>query len=77
MTPFRLLRAFRQTVGLTPHGYQLQARIRKAHGLLRRGHPIADVSFAVGFSDQAHLTRAFKSIMGGTPGQFRAASLSV
>jgi AraC-like DNA-binding protein len=72
---FRLLRAFQHALGMTPHNYQLQARVRKAHSLLRRGDLIADVSAAVGFADQAHLTRAYKSIMGGTPGQFRTAAL--
>lgn len=74
LTPFRLLRAFQQSVGITPHAYHVQVRIRAAHAMTRRGEPIADVAFATGFSDQAHLTRVFKNIMGATPGQHRAAS---
>lgn len=76
LPPFRLLRAFRRAIGLTPHNYQLQSRVRKAHKLIIRGDALADVSLAVGFSDQPHLTRVFKSMMGGTPGQFRAAFLA-
>jgi AraC-like DNA-binding protein len=71
LTPFRLLRAFTRCVGLTPHGYQVQARIRRAHALLTGGTAIADAAAAVGFADQAHLTRVYKTIMGATPGQFR------
>jgi AraC-like DNA-binding protein len=74
LTPFRLLRAFTKSVGLTPHNYQVQARIRRAHNLLKVGEPIADVALAVGFADQAHFTRVYKAIMGGTPGQFRSAN---
>ncbi|MBP2298809.1 AraC-like DNA-binding protein [Azospirillum picis] len=73
LPPFRLLRAFRRSLGLTPHAYQVQARVRTAHRLLRVGSPLADVAAAVGFSDQAHMTRVFKGIMGATPGQYRNA----
>lgn len=67
---FQLLRAFRQTCGVTPHVYQLQARVRKAHKLLKSGVGLADVAISSGFADQPHLTRVFKSIMGATPGQY-------
>lgn len=76
LPPFRLLRTFQRTLGLTPHDYQIQARVRVAHKLLRRNDRLADVAVQVGFSDQAHLTRVFKSIMGATPGQYRAAALA-
>ena len=72
ITPFRLLRAFKRAFGITPHAYQLQARIRRAHAMiLRHAAPLADIAIATGFADQAHLTRVFKSVMGATPGQFR------
>jgi AraC-like DNA-binding protein len=71
--PFRLLRAFQHTLGLTPHAYQTQARIRAAREMLRDTHSLADVAVETGFADQAHLTRAFKAIMGMTPGQYRSA----
>lgn len=77
LPPFRLLRAFQKSLGVTPHSYQLQARVRRAHEFLSGGEAIADVSFAVGFSDQAHLTRTYKSIMGATPGQFKTAVLAI
>jgi AraC-like DNA-binding protein len=70
---FRLLRGFQQSVGLTPHAYQTQTRIRKACQILRSQHPLADIAIATGFADQAHLTRTFKSIMGTTPRQYRGA----
>ncbi|WP_337269457.1 helix-turn-helix transcriptional regulator [Oryzifoliimicrobium ureilyticus] len=72
LPPFRILRAFEKATGLTPHAYRTQARIRKAYNLICHDHPIAEVAAATGFADQAHLTRVFKSIMGATPGQFRA-----
>ncbi len=73
ITRFRLLRAFKRTFGLTPHAYQQQARVRVAHAMVARGASLADVAARAGFADQAHLTRVYKSIMGATPGQYRAA----
>jgi AraC-like DNA-binding protein len=72
---FRLLRAFQHELGLSPHAYPIQARIRASHRMLRKGAALADIACATGFADQAHLTRAFKAIMGVTPGQYRAAAL--
>jgi AraC-like DNA-binding protein len=73
ITPFRLLRAFQQAVGITPHSYQVHVRIRAAHAMIRRSEPLVDIATATGFADQAHMTRVFKDIMGATPGQHRAA----
>lgn len=75
LTPFRLYRAFERDTGMTPHGYQRQARIREAVRLIRRGDALADVAAAAGFTDQAHLTRSFYRRIGVTPGAFRAAHL--
>ena len=73
LPPFRLLRAFQLTFGLTPHAYQTQARVRAAYAMLRLQTNIADIAAQTGFADQAHLTRVFKSLMGATPGQYRTA----
>jgi len=73
LPPFRLFRAFARATGMSPHGYQRQARVRFATGLLRRGHALGDVAAASGFADQAHLTRTFRRTMGLTPGAYKAA----
>jgi AraC-like DNA-binding protein len=71
LSPFHLIRVFQQTVGLPPHAYLNQVRIRHARRLLAQGQPIVQVAYTVGFSDQSHLTRQFKRIVGVTPGQYR------
>lgn len=70
MSAFHLLRVFRDAAGLPPHTYLNQLRVARAKALLRAGIPIAAVAGEVGFTDQSHLTRHFKRIVGVTPGQF-------
>jgi AraC-like DNA-binding protein len=72
VSAFQLSRAFRKSIGLPPHAYQVHRRIRAAENLLRNGYPPADVAADCGFSDQAHLTRVFRQANGMTPAQFRA-----
>ncbi|TDC54705.1 AraC family transcriptional regulator [Actinomadura sp. KC345] len=71
--PFPLLRAFRDAVGLPPHAYLNQVRVREARTLLDGGLPPADVAARTGFADQAHLTRHFKRTLGVPPGAYRSA----
>jgi AraC-like DNA-binding protein len=70
LSPFHLCRVFHGAVGMTPHAYQTQVRVRRAKSLLRAGWPIAMVAAEVGFCDQAHLTRQFKRMVGLTPGRY-------
>jgi len=70
LSAFHLCRIFRETVGMTPHAYQTQVRVRRAKSLLRAGLPITLVAAEAGFYDQAHLTRHFKRIVGLTPGRY-------
>jgi len=70
LSAFHLCRVFREAVGMTPHAYQTQIRVRRAKSLLRAGQPIILAATEAGFYDQAHLTRHFKRIMGLTPGRY-------
>jgi AraC-like DNA-binding protein len=74
LTPFQLIRAFKKTVGLTPHAYLTQLRLNQACRLLRRATPIAEAAAAVGFYDQSALTRHFKRSYGITPLQYARAA---
>jgi AraC-like DNA-binding protein len=72
LSAFHLCRVFATAVGMPPHAYQTQVRVRRARSLLRTGLPISQVAVATGFTDQAHLTRHFKRIVGLTPGRYIA-----
>lgn len=72
VSPYHLARRFRDAFGVPPHAYQLGARVRRARQLLASGTPIAQAALEAGFADQAHLTRAFKRVVGVPPGRFVA-----
>lgn len=68
MSVFDLCRKFSGTYGLSPHRYQLVLRVHEAKSRLLRGDAISEVALALGFADQSHLGRHFKSLLGITPG---------
>jgi AraC-like DNA-binding protein len=73
LPPSRLLRAFARAVGMSPHAYQRQVRLRHATTLIRAGTAISDAALAAGFADQAHFTRLFRRTMGLPPGAYQRA----
>jgi AraC-like DNA-binding protein len=65
-------RAFKQTVGIPPHGYVLQRRIDHAQQMLRNTDlPMSEIALSAGFSDQSHLARHFRRITGMSPSVVR------
>jgi AraC-like DNA-binding protein len=70
LSTFHLIRVFHAAFGLPPYKYLEQIRIQQARRLIRHGFPLAHVVHATGFSDQSHLTRYFKRIVGVTPGSY-------
>ena len=73
LSTFHLIRVFRASFGLPPYRYLEQIRIQQARRLIRLGFPLTQVVHATGFSDQSHLTRYFKRIVGVTPGMYARA----
>ena len=73
LSPFHLARTFHKTQGLPPHAWLLQARVRRARQLITTSPDmgLADIALATGFTDQSHLTSAFRRQLGITPGRYR------
>ena len=71
LSAYHLLRAFRERYGLPPHAFQLQQRINVAKRMLAEGTPIAETAFELGFADQSHFTKQFKTFVGATPRQYQ------
>lgn len=67
---FHLIRCFQREVGMPPHAWLTQLRANRAREMLLEGEAPAAVAYRCGFSDQAHLTRTFRSMLGVTPGTY-------
>ncbi len=64
--------AFRKTMGIPPHKWLMDQRLRRAKSLLRRTKlTLSEIALMCGFADQSHLTRAFSRQEGSPPGQWR------
>lgn len=69
-----LQRLFAKRVGLSPKWVIQRRRLWDAVGSLRdaeRGD-LADIAASLGYTDQSHFTRDFRTVVGLTPGQFLA-----
>jgi AraC-like DNA-binding protein len=71
VTPFHVIRAFREATGLAPHQYLIQVRVERARQFLAEGTVPSLAAAMTGFADQSHLTYHFKKHLGITPGNYR------
>jgi len=72
--PTHLSRAFRQHMGCTLTEFSFGERLNRAASLIRESElSIAEVAADCGFSDHAHLTRAFRKRFGMPPSHYREA----
>ena len=71
LSPRHFARAFRESVGCTPHRWMVEARISTAKAMIEAGRGLAETALACGFFDQSHLTRVFKREEGVSPAAWR------
>lgn len=69
ISPRSMQRHFLAALGMTPKQFAQIQRACRAVDLLRRGVAPALVALDAGYSDQPHLTRSLRAIMGTTPGE--------
>jgi AraC-like DNA-binding protein len=72
LSRYHLIRSFKAHYGQSPHAYQLNQRINKAKGMLRKGGNLAETAQRLGFADQAHFQRNFKKRVAVTPKQYQS-----
>ena len=69
LSPRSIQRRFVQATGLTQGSIRKIERARYATILLQQGASILDTVEQAGYSDQAHMTRSLKQLIGKTPAQ--------
>ena len=74
LSKYYLIRKCKRNLGLTPHKFHLQNRIRKAQTLLFTNKSVTEASVDTGFYDQSHFDRSFKNIVGISPTEYLASS---
>jgi AraC-like DNA-binding protein len=74
VTRFQVIRDFKKATGLTPAMFIRNRRVRRAGLLIEQGASLARAAAEAGFSDQSHLSRAFRAVHGITPGCFKRAA---
>jgi AraC-like DNA-binding protein len=68
---------FRQELEMTVHEYLTQVRLHRALELIRNGEKIEAVSLLVGYRSKKNFYRHFKTHVGVTPLEYRAALLRI
>lgn len=69
LSPRTVQRHFLQATGLTHKRYQQIARAQTAVELLKAGTPAIETAYELGYSDQFHLSRSLRTLVGQTPSQ--------
>jgi AraC-like DNA-binding protein len=71
---FHFTRAFSAAMGMPPHRYISQRRLKRAKALMTTENtPIVEAASMCGFASQASFTRAFRQATGVTPAAYRRA----
>jgi AraC family transcriptional regulator len=74
LSPTHFCGAFKRSVGVPPHQYQVRRRIERAKALLAdAGRSVTAIAFECGFSLPGSFATAFRKTTGFTPSAFRRA----
>ncbi len=74
LSKYHFIRSFKAEVGLTPHQFQIQNRIRKAQRLIHEADTITEVALTTGFCDQSHFIKQFEKYVGLPPLTYKSSS---
>jgi AraC-like DNA-binding protein len=75
LSPHYFSLLFKRAFGVSPYRYILSMRIDRAKRLLSERHmAISEIALELGFADQSHFSKVFKTFVGATPRQYRCLS---
>ncbi|MEZ4992983.1 MAG: AraC family transcriptional regulator [Saprospiraceae bacterium] len=70
LSRYHFTRLFKRTYGRTPFQVLSDIRVREAKRLLKKGIPVRNVCWAVGFESVQSFSHLFKRLTGKTPSAF-------
>ena len=65
-----LITCFKDTTCMTPNEYLITVRIMKSREYLKAGVSVVKTCELIGYNDESHFIRTFKSMVGVSPGQY-------
>ncbi|MBC7769105.1 MAG: helix-turn-helix transcriptional regulator [Phycisphaerales bacterium] len=72
MSMFHFTRVFIELMGVPPHRYLLETRLKAARAMLRQGRSVTETCFACGFNNLSHFSRSFARRYGEAPSRLFA-----
>lgn len=70
VSKYHLIRKFKNSVGMTPHQFHIQNKVRKAQQLLCQGSSVIETTTEMGFYDQSHFHKNFSKMAGISPSEY-------
>lgn len=71
VSSYHLAHTFTKFIGLSPLAFHARARLLRSRTLISEGSRLIDVALSLGFADQSHFGRHFKSVYAMTPKEYR------
>lgn len=70
VSKYYFIRKFKSSIGMTPHQFCIQNRIRKSQRMLDEDKTISGIAAEMGFYDQSHFDKTFRRIVGISPSEY-------
>lgn len=72
LSPSQFKSVFKRLLGMPVHQYIIRQRVKCAVQLIAQDRlPLSDIAIQAGFSNQSHMSRLTRRLIGATPGQIR------
>ena len=70
VSKYHLIRKFKSKIGITPHQFLIQVRVRNAQKEIADGGRLIDAAIDNGFYDSSHFDKCFQKIVGIPPSEY-------